>query len=65
MDRRGEGNSRSPIRGPDVEKDDLIMPLTDVVIRNAKPCSRPFKMGDFEGLFLLMQPTGGNLWRLK
>ncbi len=41
------------------------MPLTDVAIRNARPRARPYKMGDSHGLFLLVQPTGGRLWRLK
>ncbi|WP_234180362.1 tyrosine-type recombinase/integrase [Sphingopyxis sp. NFH-91] len=41
------------------------MPLTDIAIRNAKPREKPYKMGDTLGLFLLVQPTGGRLWRLK
>ncbi len=41
------------------------MPLTDTQIRNAKPREKPFKMGDALGLFLLVQPSGGKLWRLK
>lgn len=41
------------------------MPLTDLQVRNAKPRSKPYKMGDSQGLFLLVQPTGGRLWRLK
>lgn len=41
------------------------MALTDIAIRNAKPREKPYKMGDAGGLFLLVQPTGGKLWRLK
>lgn len=41
------------------------MPLTDVAIRNAKPRAKPYKMGDTLGLFLLVQPSGGKLWRFK
>jgi len=41
------------------------MPLTDVAIRNAKPRERPYKVGDTLGLFLLVQPSGGKLWRVK
>lgn len=41
------------------------MALTDVEIRAAKPSSKPRKLGDEKGLFLLIQPTGGKLWRLK
>jgi len=41
------------------------MALTDIAIRNAKAREKPYKMGDTLGLFLLVQPTGGRLWRLK
>lgn len=41
------------------------MPLTDVAIRNAKPRAKPYKMGDSHGLFVLVQPSGGKLWRYK
>jgi integrase len=40
------------------------MPLTDVACRNAKSSDRPIKISDGGGLFLLVQPTGGKLWRL-
>jgi len=41
------------------------MALSDIAIRNAKPKDKPYKMGDTGGLFLLVQPSGGKLWRLK
>lgn len=41
------------------------MALSDVAIRNAKPRAKPYKMGDSLGLFLLIQPSGGKLWRQK
>lgn len=41
------------------------MPLTDTAIRNAKPKGKPYKLGDAGGLFLLIQPSGSKLWRLK
>lgn len=41
------------------------MALTDVAIRNAKPRSKPYKLGDSLGLFLLITPGGGKLWRVK
>jgi len=41
------------------------MPLTDVAIRSAKPREKPYKLADAAGLFLLVQPSGGKLWRLK
>jgi hypothetical protein len=41
------------------------MALTDIAIRNAKPREKPYKMGDSLGLFLLVAPSGGKLWKLK
>ena len=41
------------------------MALTDIAIRNAKPRPKPYKLADALGLFLLVQPSGGKLWRLK
>ncbi|MFD2780826.1 tyrosine-type recombinase/integrase [Novosphingobium pokkalii] len=41
------------------------MALTDTAIRNAKPQAKPYKLADEKGLFLLVQPSGGKLWRLK
>lgn len=41
------------------------MALSDTAIKNAKSREKPYKMGDSLGLFLLVQPSGGKLWRLK
>lgn len=41
------------------------MPLNDIAIRAAKPGLKPVKLSDERGLFLLVQPSGGKLWRLK
>lgn len=41
------------------------MALTDIAIRNAKPRPKPYKLADALGLFVLVQPSGGKLWRLK
>jgi len=41
------------------------MALTDTAIRTAKPKAKPYKLGDALGLFVLVQPAGGKLWRLK
>lgn len=41
------------------------MALTDVQVRNAKPKEKPYKLGDAGGLFLLVSPSGGKLWRVK
>jgi len=42
-----------------------IVPLTDTKIRTIKPTENPQKLFDGGGLFLLVTPTGGKLWRLK
>jgi integrase len=41
------------------------MALTDIEIRQAKPRDAAFKLSDSGGLFLLITPSGGKLWRLK
>lgn len=41
------------------------MALSDTAIRSAKPSEKPRKLFDERGLFLLVQPSGGKLWRLK
>jgi integrase len=43
----------------------LGMPLTDVSTRKAKPRDRQYKLSDERGMFLLVTPAGGKLWRLK
>jgi integrase len=39
--------------------------LTDPKVRQAKPAEKPYKLFDGGGLFLLVQPGGSKLWRLK
>ena len=41
------------------------MVLTDTAIRNAKPKGKPYKVGDSLGLYLLVNPKGSKLWRVK
>lgn len=41
------------------------MALTDTAIRNAKPRDKEYKLADSGGLYLLVTPAGGRLWRLK
>lgn len=41
------------------------MALTDTAIRNAKPRENAYKIGDRDGLYLLVQPSGAKLWRFK
>jgi integrase len=38
--------------------------LKDIAIRKAKPSARPTKLSDGGGLHVLIQPSGGKLWRL-
>lgn len=41
------------------------MALSDSAIRAAKPAAKPYKVFDDGGLFILVSPSGGKLWRLK
>lgn len=34
------------------------MPLSDATIRALKPRDKPYKVSDFDGLFLNVKPTG-------
>jgi integrase len=39
--------------------------LTVTACTNAKPKEKPYKLADSGGLYLLVNPTGSKLWRLK
>jgi hypothetical protein len=39
--------------------------LTDTMIRAAKPGPKPQKLFDEKGLYVVVMPTGGRLWRFK
>lgn len=41
------------------------MSLTDTAIRTVKRSTKPFKMYDSDGLFLLVNPGGSKLWRWR
>jgi hypothetical protein len=41
------------------------MALTDTEIRRSKPAEKPYKLSDSGGLYLLVTPSGGRLWRWK
>ncbi|MNN62999.1 hypothetical protein D3C81_1783400 [compost metagenome] len=41
------------------------MSLSDTKIRNTQPASKPFKLADAQGLYLLVNPGGTHLWYLK
>jgi integrase len=40
-----------------------IAPLSDIQVKNAKPQEKDYKLMDGYGLFLLVTPTNGKLWR--
>ena len=44
---------------------ELRMALTDFKIKAAKPDSKPYKLFDSGGLFLLVKTNGSKLWHLK
>lgn len=39
--------------------------LTDLSIKNAKPREKAYKLTDGGGLYVLVKPQGGKLWRMK
>jgi len=41
------------------------IPLTAIEIKNAKLKDKEYKLSDGNGLYLLVTPSGGKLWRLK
>ena len=41
------------------------MALSDITVRTAKPREKEYKLSDSGGLYLLITPAGGKLWRLK
>jgi len=42
-----------------------IMALTNIEITKAKPLDKAYKLSDSGGLYLLVNPNGSKLWRLK
>jgi integrase len=49
----------------DDEKRCPQMPLTDTQIRRLKPKDKPYKVSDFQGLFMTVAPSGSRLWHMK
>ena len=41
------------------------MALSDAALRAAKPGEKQYKLHDGGGLFVIVRPSGGKLWRLK
>jgi integrase len=42
-----------------------IVPLSQAKVVNAKPRQKPYTLFDGGGLYLLVEPTGGKLWRFR
>lgn len=42
-----------------------IVPLSDIQVRNAKRKEKDYKLSDGGGLYLLVTPSAGKLWRMK
>ncbi len=42
-----------------------IIPLTDMKVQKAKSKDKPYSLFDGGGLYLLVTPSGGKLWRFK
>ena len=40
-------------------------PLTKIAVQSAKPGVKAYKISDEKGMFLLVTPSGGKLWRHK
>lgn len=41
------------------------MPLTDFLVRSARPAAGPLRLYDERGPYLEIAPNGGRWWRLK
>jgi integrase len=41
------------------------MHLTDMEIKQAKPLEKPYRLWDYNGMYLEVAPSGGKRWRLK
>lgn len=41
-----------------------IVPLSDLQVKNSKPKNTAYKLTDGDGLYILVTPSGGKLWRL-
>lgn len=43
----------------------IVKPLTDIQPKTAKPKTKPYKLSDGGGLYLLVNPDGQKYWRMK
>lgn len=42
-----------------------LMVLTDTAIKRLRPADKPNNLADGKGLYLMVNPSGGKLWRWK
>ncbi|MCB1950027.1 Arm DNA-binding domain-containing protein, partial [Nitrosomonas sp.] len=42
-----------------------LMSLSDITVRNTKPDTKPIKLYDGRGLYLMVTPAGGKWWRFR
>jgi len=43
----------------------IVIPLTELQVKNAKPKDKPYKLTYGGGLYLLVNPDGAKYWRMK
>lgn len=41
------------------------MPLTEAKVKSLKPKAKPYKVSDYDSLFVLVTPNGSKLWKFK
>lgn len=41
------------------------MPITEAKVKSLKPKAKPYKVSDYDSLFLLVTPNGSKLWKFK
>jgi integrase len=41
------------------------MPLTEAKVKSLKPKAKPYKVSDYDSLFVLVTPKGSKLWKFK
>ena len=41
------------------------MPLSEAKLKALKPKSKPYKVSDYDSLFVLVTPKGSKLWKFK
>lgn len=55
--------SRRSFMAPKMPK--LVLPLTDIKARNARPREKQYRLTDGAGMYLEVNPTGSKIWRMS